>query len=100
MIDLTSILSWGQFLVLLISIITVGLKVGRFLGTQEQINKNQEETNKRFDCDIKAADQKIEDVKYDLGDKIDRVKDDLTKQIKEVGDDVEYIKGKFSKVNI
>lgn len=74
MFDISTAASWIQFIILLVSIITIGLKVGRFVGTQEQINTNQEKVNKRVEEDIKKLDCKID----------------------AIGTDVDFIKGKIS----
>jgi hypothetical protein len=91
MFNLMDAASWIQFGVLLISIITVGVKVGKFMGMQEQINKNQtdknaefEEADKKHDKDIKELDAKINKTERTLVEKIDKV-----------GLDVEFIKGKI-----
>jgi len=93
MVDLSIIASWVQFAVLLISIITVGLKAGRIVGTQEQINKNQESTNKRIDGEIDRLDTNVETVECALGEKIDKFNSALSAKIEVVGKDVEFIKG-------
>jgi hypothetical protein len=79
--------------VTIISILTVFVKIGAWKGKQEQLNENQSETNKRFQCDItKNSDKidivesglavKIEGVERRLSDRIDKVKDDLSAEIR------------------
>jgi hypothetical protein len=61
MFSLDAATSWLQFVILLVSVVTIGIKVGRFTGQQEQINKNQDEKNKSFD---KQHDQHTKDIGY------------------------------------
>lgn len=89
--EIQNVQSWLQFIILLISIITIGIKVGQFTGKQDQINLNQNEKNKQFENadiktanDVKILDDKVNNIERNLGDKIDKV-----------GKDVEYIKGKM-----
>jgi len=54
--DLTQAASWLQFIILLVSVITVGIKVGKFTGKQEQININQDKKNTETDKKIETLD--------------------------------------------
>jgi archaellum component FlaC len=64
--DLVNATSWLQFIILLVSVITVGIKVGRFTGKQEQININQDKKNTEMEDKIKCLDEEMGGIKNDI----------------------------------
>jgi len=68
MFDLGTASSWLQFIILLVSVITVGIKVGKFQGTQEQINKNQENKNDDIEKRLDGHDQDVNAIKENIGE--------------------------------
>jgi len=68
MLDLGTASSWLQFIILLVSVITVGVKVGKFQGMQEQINKNQESKNLEIERRLEGHDQDVNEIKENIGE--------------------------------